>query len=62
MGDLSKGVLDDGSQRIVVEMVVVDLGSEEELPFGLELLVQATSTATAGGCRRASSSGVWRVA
>jgi len=34
--DLSKAVLDDRGQRIVAEMVVVDLGSEVELPLGLE--------------------------
>ena len=38
-GDLPKAVLDNGGQRIVVEMVVVDLGSEVELPLGLELVV-----------------------
>lgn len=39
MGDLSKAVLDDRGQRIVVEMVVVNLGSEVELPLGLEFVV-----------------------
>jgi hypothetical protein len=37
--DLSKAVLDDRGQRIVVEMVVVDLGSKVELPLGLEFVV-----------------------
>jgi hypothetical protein len=36
---LSKAVLDNGGQRIVVEMIVVDLGAEVELPLGLELVV-----------------------
>lgn len=39
VGDLSKAVLYNGGQRVVVEMVVVDLGSEVELPLGLELVV-----------------------
>lgn len=39
MGDLPEAVLDDGGQRVVVEMIVVDLSSEEELPLGLELVV-----------------------
>lgn len=45
VGDLSETVLDNGGQGIVVEMVVVDLSSEVELPLGLELVVQAGSTA-----------------
>lgn len=57
MGDLTKGVLDDRGQRVVVQVVVVDLGSEEELPLGLELFVQAISTATAAAAVGRSRSG-----
>lgn len=38
-GDLPKAVLDNGGQVIVVEMVVIDLGSKVELSLGLELVV-----------------------
>jgi hypothetical protein len=39
--DLSEGVLDDGGQGGVGQMVVVDLSAEVELSLGLELVVQA---------------------
>jgi hypothetical protein len=41
--DLSKGVLDDGGQGGVGQMVMVDLSAEVELSLGLELVVQALS-------------------
>ena len=40
--DLSKAVLRDGSQRRIVQMVVVDLGTKIELSLGLELVVEST--------------------
>jgi hypothetical protein len=39
--DLSEGVLDDGGQGGIGEMVMVDLSAEVELSLGLELVVQA---------------------
>lgn len=36
-GDLAKVILDNGSQRAVREMVMIDLGSEVQLSLGLEL-------------------------
>lgn len=39
VGDLPKAVLRNCGQRIVVEVVVVDLGSEVELPLSRELVV-----------------------
>lgn len=60
-GDLSKAVLDNRSQLIVVEMIVVNLGSEVELSLGLEFVVQPTCTASAAGWgRRAPSAGCCR--
>lgn len=38
-GNLPKAVLDNGGQWIVVEMVVIDLGSKVELSLGLKLVV-----------------------
>lgn len=64
-GNLPKAVLDDGGQGIVVEMVVIDLGSKVQLSLGLELVVQASSTVAASSCRsRSAASGrtSWRVA
>jgi hypothetical protein len=39
MGNLPKGVLDNGGQGIVVEMVVINLSSEVELSSGPKLIV-----------------------
>lgn len=39
VGDLTKLVLGNRGQRVVVKVVVVDLGSKVELPLGLELVV-----------------------
>lgn len=38
-GNLPKAVLDNGGQGIVVEMVVIDLGSKVELSLGFELVM-----------------------
>ena len=38
--DLTKAVLDDSGQGIVVEMVVIDLSTKVELALGLELSVE----------------------
>lgn len=40
MSDLAKAALDDVGQGLVVEMVVVDLGAEEELALGHKLVVE----------------------
>jgi hypothetical protein len=37
--DLSKVILDNGGQRIVAEMIVIDLGAVVELSLGLEFVV-----------------------
>lgn len=59
MSDLAKGVLDNGGQGVVVEVVVVDLRSEECLALGLEPLVKAVAAATTrrrrGGRGRAAT-------
>lgn len=52
MGNLAKLPLDDVEQGVVVEMVVVDLGAEEQLALGLELVVQAAAAAAAARRRR----------
>lgn len=61
VGDLTKVVLDNGGQSVVVEMVGVDLSAEVELALGLELVVQVVRAvaATAVGRGSAASSGGW---
>lgn len=39
MGDLSEVFLHDSGQRVVVEVVMIDLGSKVELSLGLELVM-----------------------
>jgi hypothetical protein len=47
--NLAKGVLDNGGQGVVGQMVVVDLSAEVKLSLGLELVVQALSEDNGGG-------------
>lgn len=63
MGDLSKAVPDDGGQRVVVEMVVIDLSSKVGLSPSPEPVVQATGTGSSSRNRSGASSGSshWRV-
>lgn len=44
VGDLTKLPLDDGGKRVVVEVVVVDLGTEVDLALGANLGIKTSST------------------
>lgn len=46
--NLTKRVLNNGSQGSVVQMVMIDLSAEVELSLGLELVVQALATHKSG--------------
>jgi hypothetical protein len=57
-GNLTELPLHDGDERVVVEMVVVDLSTEVELALGLELSVEASSCIAASS-RRGSGRLSW---
>lgn len=59
-GDLSEAVLDNGSQGVVVEMVMINLSTVVDLALSLESVVETRSSVAATVCWSGSAlSGGW---
>ena len=62
MGDLTKLPLDDGGKRVVVQVVVVDLGTKVDLALGADLGIKTSGSVTTTVGRRLLRLGRGRIA